>query len=143
MGDRSRDASTDIYSLVPFNWYSEGWPRGVQRGVADAVGSFSQLIQSSAPSGVTWVVAWPRRPWKYANKEVLLYVLGSFDSRYDLIKGLAKSLSGAFSKLLILPTVVPITRAEWERQVETRSIRYRRIRARGMLLYDSTRKSRI
>src|SRR5437762_7592598 len=138
----SSPKTTDIRSIAHFDRYSNGWPSGIDGRVADAVGAISQTMRSSAPLGVKWVVVWPTRPWKYLSRELLVYVMGSFASRYDIMKAVAQLLSSAYRQVLILPTVVPVNYSEWNYHVETRCTSYRRIRDRGVLIYDTEREAR-
>jgi len=129
----------DIGAIARFDGYSNRGPRPIDGRLADAMGSIAQSIRSAPPPGVEWVVGWPPRPWNQASREILLYVLTSADSRYSVIKQLARDLSGGFASILILPTIIPLSRAEWIQEVESGLIRYRQIRDRGLLLYDASK----
>ena len=124
-----------------YDFHKDILPPGINPEALKHLGNMTELLRKHLPniSTISNLVALPwGRSWKYqsASQGANLIVFGTFRSEYRAILAMAEVLEDFYVDTLFLPTIVPVKRAVWLRQLESEGLVLRSIRNLGLTAYS-------
>jgi hypothetical protein len=136
--NRSTAASLpDLVDLAPYRTGRGGHlPDDLDPDVHALLKNLSAALSEHPPRKTDAVVAYTPVSWAKKPERLELHALGDYQSEYDGITVLAKSVKHVQDRFGVYPSKKPISGEQWRFYVETNANRLGRLRRRGILIYS-------
>lgn len=103
--------------------------------VKDSLHTLNDLLQAHQPRFISTLAIHSPAHWRYRPPSLNFFVFGNFRSHYKALVKTAELLAEFYLQSDFLPLIHPLTRKDWQTQIEIDGEVYRVLSKSGLLLY--------